>query len=70
MLNKFFYFSTGIVFAVLLFRVFPQASPAYETGQDELMIEAYENGLAERYVNDQTTFSYRWIETHKLGYEN
>lgn len=70
MLNNSLYFACGVMFMVLASRVFQKYTDAYSAGIDATMIEAYENGVAEKFVTPDGVSGFRWIETHKLGYEN
>ena len=69
-INNFLYFACGVMFMVLASRVFVKYTDAYSVGVEATMREAYENGLAQEVVMPDNTIGFRWIETHKLGYEN
>jgi hypothetical protein len=68
--NNFLYFACGIAFMMLASRVFQKHTDAYSAGVEATMQEAFENGLAQEFVLKDNAVGLRWIETHKLGYEN
>lgn len=41
----------------------------YRRGVEDTLIDAYRNGVAEKFVTPDGVTGLRWIETHKLGYE-
>jgi hypothetical protein len=43
--------------------------PTYEQGVKDTHKEAYEHGLMVKEIGKDDEVIYRWIETHKLGYE-
>lgn len=64
------YFFCGIVFCALSSRVFEKYTHGYAAGVEATMQDAYENGVAQVVILEDKTLGFRWIETHKLGYEN
>jgi hypothetical protein len=58
-----------IAIAILLIIVVCTSYGTYEQGVQDTHQEAYENGLMVKEILKEGEVIYRWIETHKLGYE-
>jgi hypothetical protein len=69
-LNNSLYFLCGLMCMTMLNRIFEVHTKAYHRGVDDTMQEAFENGLAQKELTPENQVVLRWIETHKLGYEN
>jgi hypothetical protein len=57
----------GVVFLTLT--VYFTSNGTYEQGVKDAHKEAYEHGLMVKEISKDDQVIYRWIETHKLGYE-
>jgi hypothetical protein len=69
-LNNGLYFLCGIMCMTMISRIFETHTKAYARGVDDTMQEALENGVAQKELTAENQIVIRWIETHKLGYEN
>lgn len=69
-LNNSLYFLCGIMCMVMISRIFETHTKAYARGVDDTLQEAFENGVAQKELTKENDIVIRWIETHKLGYEN
>lgn len=49
---------------------FPKGSSPYIDGVADTHKEAFKQGLMTKEITADDKVIYRWIETHKLGYEN
>jgi len=58
----------GIIAFFILIFFLPQ-EPTYEQGVQDTHKEAYKHGLMVKEISKDDAVIYRWIETHKLGYE-
>jgi hypothetical protein len=58
----------GIIAFISLIFFLPQG-PTYEQGVQDTHKEAYKHGLMVKEISKDDAVIYRWIETHKLGYE-
>ncbi len=59
--------AAGPAFITLIF--FLPQGPTYEQGVQDTHKEAYKHGLMVKEISKDDAVIYRWIETHKLGYE-
>jgi hypothetical protein len=48
---------------------FPKHTRPYKLGVEATHKEAFEHGLMTKEITKDDKVVYRWIETHKLGYE-
>lgn len=59
----------GIALLIAVLRSFPSISYPYREGVKDTHKEAFEMGLMKKEIDKDDKVIYRWIETHKLGYE-
>jgi hypothetical protein len=69
MLGVFMGCIAGVVTIVLITILNPKKSYSYFLGVADTQADAYENGLMEKYINENDRVMYRWVETHDIGYE-
>jgi len=66
-------FFMGVICGISLLGVFlslyPSISYPYDRGVKDTHKEAYEHGLMVKEITKDDEVIYRWIETHKFGYE-
>lgn len=59
----------GMLAVALLVINFPKITCAYMEGVRDTQKEAFANGLMTKEIGKDDKVIYRWVETHKLGYE-
>ena len=66
-------FFMGVICGISLLGVFlslyPSISYPYDKGVKDTHKEAFQMGLMKKEIDKDDKVIYRWIETHKLGYE-
>ena len=60
----------GIFLLGVILSLYPSVSYPYLKGVKDTHKEAFEMGLMKKEIDKDDKVIYRWIETHKLGYEN
>lgn len=66
-----FYFIFGAMVGVLILGLFLSVTnTTYRDGVKDTHKEAFEMGLMKKEIDKDDKVIYRWVETHKLGYEN
>jgi hypothetical protein len=58
-----------IAFMFVSVACFPKYTRPYNLGVSDTYKEAFEHGLMTKEITKDDEVVYRWIETHKLGYE-
>jgi hypothetical protein len=73
MKNELTVFTIGIIIGwfifLLIFTFFEKDSRPYRNGVKDTHQEAFEMGLMEKEIGKDDKVIYKWIETHRLGYE-
>ncbi len=64
-----FFAGTFLGVVLLTIVVYFTNNATYEQGVKDVHKEAYEHGLMVKEISKDDQVIYRWIETHKLGYE-
>ena len=59
----------GIILLIGILSLYPSVSYPYDKGVKDTHKEAFEMGLMKKEIDKDDKVIYRWIETHKLGYE-
>jgi hypothetical protein len=64
-----FFAGTFLGMVLLTTIVYCTSNGTYEQGVQDTHKEAYKHGLMVKEISKDDAVIYRWIETHKLGYE-
>lgn len=59
----------SLVLICIWFGFFPEYTAMYEKGVKDTHKEAFEKSLMIKEIDKDDRVIYKWIETHKLGYE-
>jgi hypothetical protein len=59
----------GIILLIGILSLYPSISYPYDKGVKDTHKEAFQMGLMKKEIDKDDKVIYRWIKTHKLGYE-